>query len=348
MRNANVELFRFFASVCIALYHFEWICLNTSVFIPYFFIWVEFFFIVSGFFLAGNIEKKQVENTGGGCKCIDGIQYTYSQGKKLYPLYLLAFLFSFCIYYIVNPIERSQILKGIWLAKWELLLSSILGFDNSAPIYNRGGAVAYIGAMLIGSMTLYYFIDKHKYFFYQFLGLAMIILFYGRIINVAGNLSQWATYDSVINLGILRGIAGMSVGALTWHFINPVMAKSKKARIFSNIVFWVFIAILINPNTQIINQNDMIFCVFVFAVQISTLYNMKSDFLPKTLKRIFLRLGKMSYPIFLFHYGVLILLKHYWKKMNYGVAVVFVLFMLIFGYGISKIMEYFSSGRRNV
>lgn len=57
MRNGNIELLRFMFCMCVALYH-AWVN-------PRGFIGVEFFFIVTGFFLAKkvDIQRKKDENT---------------------------------------------------------------------------------------------------------------------------------------------------------------------------------------------------------------------------------------------------------------------------------------------
>lgn len=56
-RDWRIEAIRFIATLSIAIFHFEWIYLEKPVYFRHFYIWVEFFFVLSGFFLAKNVEK---------------------------------------------------------------------------------------------------------------------------------------------------------------------------------------------------------------------------------------------------------------------------------------------------
>lgn len=50
-RNGLIEIARFFAAVFMALYHFEWVFLSESKYFTHLYIFVEFFFVISGFLL---------------------------------------------------------------------------------------------------------------------------------------------------------------------------------------------------------------------------------------------------------------------------------------------------------
>lgn len=87
-RDGKIELVRFLAAVSIATYHFEWVYIGRPVFLPHFYIWVEFFFLVSGFFLYF------CEDGNGEGHLSTSYRYVFSQIRKVYPLYLAGFLFT--------------------------------------------------------------------------------------------------------------------------------------------------------------------------------------------------------------------------------------------------------------
>lgn len=57
-RCGMIELLRFFAAISIAIYHFEYVCVGAPVYFQHNYIWVEFYFVLSGFFLVKNATKK--------------------------------------------------------------------------------------------------------------------------------------------------------------------------------------------------------------------------------------------------------------------------------------------------
>ncbi len=63
MRNPYIELFRFLGTLAIMLYHFEWLYVGKSVFLTNHYIWVEMFFVLSGFFIA---SKARLAARAGG------------------------------------------------------------------------------------------------------------------------------------------------------------------------------------------------------------------------------------------------------------------------------------------
>lgn len=86
-RNDLIEIARFIAILFIASYHFEilW-SKDVERYLEHFYIWVEFFFVLSGFFLAINALK----NLGGGSRiCLE-------TDKEILPsvFFVIYFLFS--------------------------------------------------------------------------------------------------------------------------------------------------------------------------------------------------------------------------------------------------------------
>ena len=63
-RNGFVEFYRFIAAICIALFHYEWVYMGTSRYLGHLYIFVEFFFVLSGFFLAQNCNKAAAVSAG--------------------------------------------------------------------------------------------------------------------------------------------------------------------------------------------------------------------------------------------------------------------------------------------
>lgn len=338
-RNSLLELWRFLASVLMAAYHFEWVYIGSPVYLVHFYIWVEFFFVLSGFFLAQNVTKKTETDEMGT------IKYVARQFIKFYPLYLAAFFMSFTIANFALKTPLRNYLKLLWEAKWEALLCTMTGYDNLATIYNAGGAPAYISSLLICSLLLHYMIKHHSRAYVNVIGPIGIIWGISRIINYYGNLSQWMAIDSIgINIGIIRGIADMSVGAVSGLLVKSAMENSSKDMPFKkkktasiigfSLLVLVTIALVILRN-QIVFK-DLIFFIFIFALAVTFIHIGHIE-IDGYINRALLFLGKLSYPIFLFHYCVLIWLKNYMPGMSYGQGLVVALCIIL---GISIVAFY--------
>ena len=219
-RNWLIELFRFVAAASIALYHLEWLYIGHPVYLAHCYIQVEFFFCLSGYFLA----KAQTRRT-----CKTPVRYVFTEWKKLYPLYLLAFFVCFIVSGVQSGLFTgwTKAVEGLWSAKWEILLLRMGGLGNGSGVFNSGGAPDYISAMLLSSLVLCYLIQYHKKLFCHVAGPLLILAGYSHILSMAGNISQWGTYDGFLTLGFIRALAGMSAGALSYIWLHAAFTKQK-------------------------------------------------------------------------------------------------------------------------
>lgn len=321
-RNGMVELFRFLAAIGIATYHFEWLYINQADRLIHFYIFVEFFFVLSGFFLAQNCAKGKNSP----------VQYVWHQLRKLYPTYLAAFVFSFAVSVLVQRMGVHDIVESLWKAKWEILLCSLFAFDNT-PSYNGGGAAAYIPALLLASLILYFLLREHKKAFLCVIGPLLILCGLSRILHTVGNLSVWVQYDGLITLGVVRALADMSIGILAAEWLLPALKKKTSqdrsvAVAVTGMIVCCLWAVLLIAERNAISFSDLVFYIFVFAVQICCAAVVT---LPEKINTIFCWLGKLSYPLFLFHYGVLTLLRNVKGDLGYkkGMALFLLIIFLI-------------------
>lgn len=152
-RNTMIELLRFFATINIAIFHFEWIYLDGPVYFSHNYLWVEFFFVLSGFFLAQNVKKAMNDPFAS-------LKYTFDQAKKLWPPYIIAFVFSFTVYCIMYDIDDIYLVLNIlWKSKWEMFYLQLSGFDPTAPVIN--GVTMYISVLLFAGLFIHYCLRNH-------------------------------------------------------------------------------------------------------------------------------------------------------------------------------------------
>ena len=334
-RNGLVEVLRFIASLAIAVYHFEWLCIGAPKYFNHLYIFVELFFVISGFFLVFNIEKSE-KNTQ---EKSDGITYVVKQIKKLYPMYFLAFLIIFIIKN-VNVSSMTQLIQNFWSAKWEILLlqSIIIGQGTT---FNLGGAPEFISALLFSSFLLHYIVKNHRESFITFIGPAIITCGLGFIITKYGNLSQWGTFNIVVSSGVIRALVDMSVGAWFALVVYPKVSKlsNTKKTFHLGLIILSLLALVILKNH--ISYADLIIYIFIFAYMICLLNSIRNS---NTFNSFLVFLGEMSYPIFLFHYPVLYLMEQKQLNINYLpkllLSVLLILFCSFVFWGLERLVKY--------
>lgn len=322
-RDGKIELVRFLAAVFIAAYHFEWVYIGHPIFLLHFYIWVEFFFLVSGFFLYFCKDREQE----GTIDQLSSFRYVFSQFKKVYPLYLTGFVFTFVVTNITAHLPLRQWGGALWGAKWEVMLGVMYGFG--AAVYNKGGAPEQISALLFCSLIIHYLITRHKTAFINVIAPLAVVVGFGRIINTYGNMSQWMAFDGYINAGLLRGFTDMCTGALCAAVLLPLLRKMKESWLVAAgmIMPGVFIVLLV-MGRDYIDSEDLILYIFLFGLLVTALYAWERR-VPEKIDKILRYLGRLSYPLFLFHYGMLIILRTYAPNMRYRYGVTMFLFMTL-------------------
>ena len=314
-RSGCLEFLRFIAAISIVVLHFEWICIGQPRFFRHLYVYVEFFFIISGFFLAMNAT----ENIN-----LNAIKYTMIQFKKLYPLYAVAFVMSFIVDRILSSCSVAEMIKSLWDAKWELILVYIFNFDN-VNSYNGGGAAAYIPVLLISTLPLFYIIQNKKEMFKAFAPM-LIIINLSYIIRMNGYLSVWNETKFIIPMGLIRGLTEMTFGAICYLIVFPYIKSLKKVYIYFLFTISVVSCTLLILLQNSIKNQDLVIWILIFGIMIMT--SMLID-IPEKINSFFCILGRMSYPLFLFHYPVLVLVNKIFCEEKYLLKMIYVFVGLV-------------------
>lgn len=169
IRNGNIELLRFLFSVVIVLLHamIEEIPFRGG------YLCVEFFFILSGYFMAASIAQK----TRSECKTesIDGIilesiKYVIRRIKSIFPY----IFFSTIIGYFVLSYTYN------WNFAWDqlaLIVSDFLFLQSfGLPVASYTGIIWYLSSMFIALLVLYPIVRKNFEIYSKYIS-PMIALF---------------------------------------------------------------------------------------------------------------------------------------------------------------------------
>lgn len=148
-RNGFIELCRFILALCVVSHHT--IFYQEHGHIPFFggYIAVEFFFILTGFFLF-----KSAKSGGGGSSAFVQVVKRLS---KVYPYFLVCWLASFAISHIYNnQLHIGEIAADLVKGIPQLLLLSMAGLSGGTiGLFDYVGTGWYLSALVIAIFTVY-------------------------------------------------------------------------------------------------------------------------------------------------------------------------------------------------
>ena len=142
VRNGAVDFMKFVFSVIIVLFH-------TYRILPRGYLGVEFFFVVSGYFMSAhyynNKEKYSIDNLGKST-----LLFVKNKISKILPNYYIAWIIAFIVTHVYKKSFGIRVLLyDFFRAIPELLLLGMTGFWDYTHSYNV--VVWYISAMLLVS-----------------------------------------------------------------------------------------------------------------------------------------------------------------------------------------------------
>lgn len=251
-RNGEIDLFRFIFAVIVFSFHFEY----TPAIFKSGYLCVEFFFVLSGYFLMQHIEKNK--NTAIN-PTITICNYAKNRLKRLYASYFIACVAAYVIRFLVlSDISiRTVINKGIW----EILMLQTLGFEFSTTV------VWYVSALLIASLILYLLSYCLKDYF-------LPVIFFGSIVILSFLCQKNQQLSSMNNLlivsdGLLRGLAELSLGCILFKLTKAFPDSLNKFRKFLFVPKYLSLAIILYFMTKDAGVKDfscLIFIVFFIAM----------------------------------------------------------------------------------
>lgn len=216
-RNGNIELLRFAFAISIVFFHAGIACDGGHL-------GVEFFLIVTGYFLGKKIYSKRASEVSWEGAFRESSLDLLKRYKSIFPYLFLSTLIGFtvqCIVYYRTP--------GAVLTAMEYLVGDFLLVQNFFfPVQSATGVVWYLGAMLFAIWLLYPLMRRH---WHAFLYAAPVITcaITGILLNQCGSLN--APDEQLfgwVNSGFLRAVSAISAGVFLFalnHFLHEDMTQ---------------------------------------------------------------------------------------------------------------------------
>lgn len=321
-RVTALEALRFLSIVQICIWHFSYPIITTG------YLGVEFFFILAGMF----IYKNAVKSDSPGI-----IRYTIQKISKFYVKYLFAVVFAFIVFYkdsianfTISPLHSVMV-----------FLSEALMLQGTGVFTGGENTPLWFFSVLIWSGGLVYGLIKYYTNISIRVIFPIIVLLYGTYTFQRGgnvNMENW-NVDSAIYIPMLRGFSELSFGVLAgyvyFNYFEKINISSKLFNCISIIALICYLWIVIWSPVD--TPYAFIFIPLLICASLTS-----TTWLSKVFQgKIWIKLGRLSYDLFLIHYPLAVVVKHFlfvqqdWSIES--VAVVYYALLLPVGYVYDKI-----------
>ncbi len=312
-KNGGIEAMRLVISICVVVHHY-------CGYSPGGYLGVDFFFVLSGFFLMKHFERYEGSNN---CAAEAAMQYTFERYKRIIPHYIFTCILALILTLYMDG--HLSVLDWIQNGMWELLMLEAFGMTENLMI----GPGWYCSALLIAGFVIYYFLSKFKKTYLYFVAPFSFMGIFAWMMNQFGHLNRWLQYDTVISTGVLRGFAEIGLGCICYKIAGVILCK-KKVSIWQSTLLEVIcvIIILYTIRFQGLSRSDFS-CVLFMAILITSLFIKNSLWSRFFNHWLFKYMGKISMAVFLNH---MILGKIDWSQLfhvSWNTSFLFYVFFVI-------------------
>lgn len=307
-RNGEIDLLRFLFSIIIVIYHF-----NTNFNLGFFtngYIGVEYFFVVSGYLMAGHVVKGNYQSQDLSYISDETWHYILKKVKSFYAYYISVILFQILVRFIlVNHMDIAAVGYRI-LRSIPTFTLTFMGLDGAVGSLYVGNTW-YLSAMLLAIFMLYPMLLKHYKFSVQILFPLISIFILGYFFATNKSISYWDDWSGIAYFGTIRALAEISLGSclyqlsVVWTTKSRLFSSDKPAaKVLATIikVFCYFVVMVFaygtffgRPLERAFDLHALLFCSLGILLSFSNSgYNIPDC-------RITRYLGKVSLPIFIYH-----------------------------------------------
>ena len=234
-KNFAIEFWKIFFTCLVILLHYE-ANIGEKKYFACCYLAVEFFFILSGFFMAKHLE---IDKENSPTKA--SVKYILLRYKQLYPAFLFSWIFIFCKIIFFDHVKIS-LFSEIRNHIFELSLLWIL--IPNCKIYNF--FAWYISALIITSYFVYWLMKFKKSLFIGFIAPLSTILIYSYFLKKGFGLDFHWRLETIVMDGILRAFADISIGCVSFFLYKKIASypKSKILKVFFSIIEFIVLRFL--------------------------------------------------------------------------------------------------------
>lgn len=280
----NLQFFRFWAIMIIAVFHgFRGIGI-----VPNGYLFVEFFFIASGFFAMESYHKRKP----------DLKKSIVTRFLRLYPVFLISNILFFIVSaYYGREFSSNQIMHT-------LLFLSYSPFSTTIPLISWFCPALFWSGIVMFLLIRFPRTEVGKFI----ITLSTSVLLYAYIFYTTTDLGGIShVYFDLFSKGFLRGVAGVSLGAALSYF--KLLTAQKNLR---GLQVLEILTLIIFAYVQFAGQSVpiQIAHILVSVALIILCYQNKTYLMKKFDHRYCVFLGNIAFSIYLSHVTFIAFMKH--------------------------------------
>lgn len=315
-RNSAIEIVRVIAAALVVALHFnEFFGTGVEHLSNFMSIYVEFFFMISGFFMMLHLDKRSDEAENSWSFTLRKIKTFWA------PLCIVNFghLFLNCCMSNVNSI--GGVLEKLWHFKWEFLLLQCAGFIQN-PSFNQDYLVGpswYLSALVMATIVLYPIAKHDRRVYTNVLCPIVIVVAYCGFAQAYGNMNIGNGFRFIVMDAFVRALAGICCGSVCYSaYLWLENKKSGKTMCTIDCVSWMMIPISILIG--IFGKDDSgLFMILPFgAIIVSSMLNRTpiARALNGVPPAIAAFLGKFSLYLYLTHWTAIFAVMYFFPEAD--------------------------------
>lgn len=347
-KNGTIEFLRFVFCISVLMYHvgkytLGSISLNGNIhlaFFPHGSIGVEFFFLVTGLFLARSIDKElSISKKNKTDIGEDTIKFIFKKIKTIFPYYILSLIMIFIIDYIVNKYTLVHAVKLLIGSIPEIFFLQMTGI----PVTYINRFDWYISVMMICIAIIYPLCKKYYKTFVTLVAPLFAILILGYLGYNYSSLTGVTVWVGFTYKGMLRGLAEILLGTTAYYIANKLSElKLKKIKQVFLTLFeaLTYLGVLIIVMCTFKSEYEFTALILLF-IGITLTYSQITYSKNIFNNNLFNYLGKLSLPIYLTQLPAITLANRYFKAFGIMTRISIILILtFIFAIIIKKLGDY--------
>lgn len=306
-RNGSLDLMKFVFSIVIVLLH-SGNLFGRNKFFPAGHIGVEFFYIVSGYYMAKSalryvdVDSKQIGTIT--------LKYIWHKIKHILPYFIVSCLVSFTLLHSINPTDFFTMGKDALYMLSEMFMLQMAGF----PGYWATGVAWYLSAMFLSMLIMYPLLLKNRDVFMKIIVPFNVTFVLGWVYYNYGTIgSPDILVLGLVFKGVLRAVIGLSIGCLCYQ-VSEVLKRynytSFMRALLTIIEVGGYVLVIYYANICYPGTVELVW-ILILLISVTITQTEKSYFYQCFKSSFFGFLGELSMYIYLCH--------HYWSSNLYNV-----------------------------
>lgn len=297
----EIDFWKFLCCIVIVIHH-SFQIFGERVYMGSGSICVEFFFMVSGYFMALSTAKRneKYDSAKIGTQTVDFLLHKIKG-------FVLCYAFAVVVCLAVRiAFEGAD--KTILSAKFPLVIVDLLFLNASGlPHWYVFSSSWYLSAMLIAMAVIYPIMRKNRDLFINVAAPIIAVVLYAVMLKEDGYVVSPDKWYYITTKGVFRGIAGLCLGCTAYSFCERMKKRTYSVSVsvlFSLINITAMAYAFIVLNTDKLDQSITPAVIFMFFLCLCISASKVSALSPVFDYSFFSYLGKLSMSVYLCHQSI--------------------------------------------